>query len=53
MCHPVVGSSQFEAEHRLEVFPLEKDFAFQSIANIYSWGEGSLFDNFVYSGSED
>ena len=53
MCHFVVCPSQLEAEDGLKVFPFEEDFAFQPIADVYSWREGGFFDDLVYSRSEN
>ena len=53
MRHFVVCASQLEAEDGLKVLPFEEDFTFKPIANVDSWREGSLFDDLVYSRSED
>lgn len=53
MCHFVVCSSQLEAENGLKVFPFEEDFAFEPIADVYSWREGSFSDDLVYPRSEN
>ena len=53
MCHLIVCPSQFETEDWLEVFSFEENFAFQPIADVDSWREGSFFDYLVHSRSKN
>ena len=49
MSHLVVSAAQLEAENRLLVFTLEKDIAFESVAQVYGVGEGSDLAGLVNS----
>ena len=53
MGHLIVGAPQLEAKDWLEVFALEEDFAFETIAEIQSGSQGGLGYDFVDAGGED
>jgi hypothetical protein len=53
MSHLIVSAPQLEAEHGLEVFSLQQDATFQSVAEVDCLGQRRLVDDFVDAGCED
>jgi hypothetical protein len=53
MRHLVVCASQLEAEDGQEIFPLEKNIAFEPLAEVVCRRQGGLVGDFVYSGGKD